>query len=234
MPTMADAVYPANLPPGCAAYAGYIDGAVSKWPDTAWGRFTVPTLTISVLANPSALAFDVEPGNAGATAVALAVRARMGRALPSVVYTDEATSIAVRDAMLAKAVPWFGAKFWPAPGAYLWPTLGNAGAGAGCSWAWVQPVAVQDRWLGAYDLSTLYTSWLPVLTRTVPVPPSVRGKVQTMVIIKAPNGAAYAVSGGKLAPLTSDAEVQAAITAGIPVWQLSDQGQFDALVRAWS
>lgn len=159
---MADSTNPANIPAGVAAVAGYVDGPESAWPAEAWATFTVPALRVSVFASPDALGFDVsDTGNASPDAVATAVAIRVARADPSVLYVNGDGAGPMTDALRAKSVPWRPPGDWPAPGAYLWATVGNAGAGAPVPWAPVVPVAVQDRWFGTYDLSTLYPGWLP-------------------------------------------------------------------------
>jgi hypothetical protein len=233
VPTMADSVNPAALPPGMAAYAGYVDGAKSKWPPTWWAKFTVPVLKITTLASLDAMAFDYEPGNAGSFGVAVAVRGRTNGGLPSVVYLNEDGLVEMTSALAGKSLSWLPVWAWPHPGPYIWPADWSIPPGTIPSWCPVRPVAVQDRSYPDFDLSTLYTNWLPVIPPPGPVPPSTGGKGETVVIVRGPNGAAYVISGGKAVGLTTGAEIIAAQQAGIPVWQFSNQTQFDALVTAF-
>lgn len=174
MPTMADAVDWQAIPADVAAVAGYIDGPVSAWPAEAWARFAGRrVLRVSVLADPTAMSFDSEPGNAGVTAVAVAVRLRANRGEPSVVYTDESNSGGLTAALAAKSLRWLPAGSWPAPGPYLWAAAPGTVPGTIPSWCPVQPVAVQDRWEHTYDLSTLFAGWLPPTEpASVPAPDS--------------------------------------------------------------
>ena len=135
------------------AAAGYIDGKDSEWPAEAWAKFSVPLLTISVEANPEAMSFDVEAGDASPARVSTAVAERAVEGLPSVIYCRDTTGL---------AVTWLAVTQWPRPGAYMWAAGGHPGTPAP-DWCPVAPVAVQDRYLGAYDLSTLKTGWLPRL-----------------------------------------------------------------------
>jgi hypothetical protein len=217
MASMADAVNPLNLPTGFAAIAGYDDGPKSAWPKTSWVKFTQPALHITVLGNPDSMAFDVEPGNAGPEAVALSVAVRTAKGLPSVVYVDQTTSDPLRAAFNLHAITWLDATHWPAPGAYLWCADPNVEPGTVPPWAWVGPVAVQDRDLGTYDLSTLYDGWLPVAAQPSPVPqPTTPKEVTPMNLLQLTDGSLAAKgNGGHLLIFTK--------TAALPHgWKVDD------------
>ncbi len=164
MPTMADSVDWQAIPADVAAVAGYIDGARYPWPADAWAHFAGRhVLRVSVLADPSAPAFDAEPGNASNEAVAVAVAVRAGRTEPSVVYTNAANLRALTAALALKGFRWHPVGSWPEPGPYLWAAAPGEPPGSIPRWCPVEPVAVQDRWLETYDLSTLRGGWLPPL-----------------------------------------------------------------------
>jgi hypothetical protein len=159
---MADAVDWAKIPETVEAVAGYVDGPVSAWPAEAWAHFASRrVLRVTVLANPDVECFDSEPGNAGTDAVAAAVAIRTARNRPSVVYTDESNLAALTTSLSMKSLRFLPTSAWPAPGPYLWAAAPGTPPGTVPSWCPVQPVAVQDRWLGTYDLSTLFGGWLP-------------------------------------------------------------------------
>lgn len=224
MATMADAVTYTDIPEGVAAVAGYIDGRVSAWPAEGWAHFAgTPGLRVTVLADPDAECFDSEPGNATVTAVASAVAKRTAQGLPSVVYTDESNEPGLSKALNARGQLWHPVSEWPAAGPYLWATVGNAGAGATAPWAPVEPVAVQNRWLGTYDLSTLSGDWLPPVLGGVqpapepaPDPPPAPTSGPTYQLAsdtdtKVPGGVVYVPT-----PTLDDA--RNALTAGHPVY----------------
>jgi hypothetical protein len=45
---MYDSIQPLAIPADVEAVAGYIDGPLSKWPDSAWGRFTKARVVIQI------------------------------------------------------------------------------------------------------------------------------------------------------------------------------------------
>jgi hypothetical protein len=188
MPTMADAVNYLNLPSGMAAYAGYMDGPESQWPAAGWVKYP-SAMPISVLANSVAMAFDVEPGNASPAKVSAAVAERKAKSLPSVVYVD-------KDTLAKLSVDWLEASRWPAPGAYLWAAAPGSKVGTPPSWCPVKPVAVQDRYPGPYDLSTLYTGWLPVIAPAPPPPPLTKEELMGASIAVAPDGTVHIAAVG--------------------------------------
>lgn len=162
MTTMGDAVDYLAIPADVDAVAGYIDGAKYPWPADAWAHFYGrPVCRVSVLADPGALAFDSEPGNAPVTQVATAVAVRASHGEASVVYTDESNLSGLTNALAAKSLRWLPATDWPAPGPYLWAASPGTTPGQVPTWCPVPPVAVQDRLEGSYDLSTLFAGWLP-------------------------------------------------------------------------
>lgn len=133
MGNMADAVNPANIP------AEFHGG---------------PALRITCLADPAGECFDSETGNAPVDQVATGMAVRHGQAKFSVGYTNEDNFKALSEAMTTKGLSWLGAEHWPAPGVYLWAAAPGTPAGERPAWCPVEPVAVQDRPQGDYDLST--------------------------------------------------------------------------------
>jgi hypothetical protein len=84
------------------------------------------------------------------------------------------------------------ATHWPAPGAYIWAAAGTVGEIP--SWCPVTPVAVQDRYLSGYDLSTLYDGWLPVIPAP-PAPPLTEEELMSLAV-SADGSTCYAVGAG--------------------------------------
>ena len=171
MPTMADAVNPENIPADVVVVAGYLDGSKSAWPPDAWQLFDQPKLTISTMGKLDAMAFDVEPGNAGVYGVAVAVKSRTNAGLPSVIYLRQSTLVDMTAALSGKSLTWLPVTVWPLPGPYLWACDPGVTPGTVPAWCPVKPVAVQDRLSVApgYDLSTLFNGWTPTVG---PPPPS--------------------------------------------------------------
>lgn len=158
-----DAVDWRNLVGKAGPKAGYVDGAVSAWPAQAWGSFPGDTLIrVTVLADERVAVFDSEAGNAGVMAVATAVADRFQAGLWSVCYTNANNLPALSAALKAKSQHWQTAEYWPAPGVYLWAAAPGSTLGQPPAWCPVQPVAVQDRWLAGYNISTAYATF-PVL-----------------------------------------------------------------------
>jgi hypothetical protein len=235
---MADAVNPANIPAGVAAVAGYVDGPRSQWPATAWGKFSVPALRVSVFAAADALGFDVaDTGNASPTAVAVTVAQRQRQGLPSVLYLNRDYLTPMSDALRMKGLQWLPPGAWPHPGPYLWAADPTGASHLSVSWAPVQPVAVQDRFLGTYDLSTLADGWLPVVAATPGVPTvttTTRIEDDMLYVLTAPSGAAYLLYAGRAVGLHDAATVQALVAAGARQVALSSTADLDAIVAAYT
>ena len=131
-----DAVNPANIP---AAYDGQ------------------PAARITVVADQHAQIFDVsDTGNASPAAAASSVAARYARGAWSVCYINQSGEQAMTDALRQDAgMVWTDARYWPMRGAYLWCADPSGNIAAGRWTPPVAPVAVQDRYHGTYDLSTV-------------------------------------------------------------------------------
>jgi hypothetical protein len=163
-----DAVDWEALKPLQGAKAGYVDGAVSKWPVEAWQTFQAdPLVHITVLADQSYEAFDGETGNAGPAAVAAAIANRTSNGHWSWLYANQDQLPEYLQALKAKGLGPSDRQFFPARGFYLWLSDPSGNIAAGKWSPPVDPVAVQDRWEGAYDHSTLYVS----LSSTAPPTP---------------------------------------------------------------
>ena len=150
----------------------YMDGPVSKWPPEAFtalgGRVAGH---ITVLADERYEIFDSETGNAGVDAVATSVATRFERRQESTVYTNKDNFPAQDQALRHKGLHWTDAAFYPEPGCYLWAASPGTTPGELPSWCPVAPVAVQDRWLGDYDVSTTFHNWPTGQPQPAPPPP---------------------------------------------------------------
>lgn len=172
VPDIADAVVWANLEPLSVPVLAYADGPVSKWPPeaiTALGSRIAGYIT--VLADEAHDIFDSEAGNAGTDAVATAVANRFQDRRHSTVYTNFDNLGGLNQSLRTKNMHWTDAQFWPEPGCYLWAASPGTTPGTLPAWCPVTPVAVQDRWMGKYDLSTTYHGW-PFITTPTPAPPT--------------------------------------------------------------
>lgn len=166
-----DAVPWVNLLPLPGPVACYRDGAVSKWsPEGVAALAHRIAVNITVLADPRWEAFDSERGNAGVGAVAASVAVRLGRRQWSVVYVNDDLHGPQTDALLFRGVHWTSALFWPEPGCYLWAAAPGTPPGTLPPWVTVLPVAVQDRWLNGYDISTCFGAF-PFVGAPKPPPP---------------------------------------------------------------
>ena len=140
--------------------AGYRDGARYPWPAEAWAALGPDAcLSITVLANPAWEAFDREAGNAGSGEVADAVSKRLVGGRWSVVYVNGSDCEPMSAALHNRGVGWMPAEHWPAPGCYLWAAAPGQHPGTAPAWCPVAPVAVQDRWMHSYDVSTTFGSF---------------------------------------------------------------------------
>lgn len=172
MPDIADAVTWANLTPLTVPVAAYMDGPVSQWsPDGLKALAARIATHITVLANEAWEVFDSEAGNAGTDAVATAVANRFQDRKPSTIYTNADNLGSLNQSLRTKNIHWTDAQFWPEPGCYLWAASPGTTPGTLPAWCPVTPVAVQDRWMGLYDLSTTFHGW-PFITTPPPTPPT--------------------------------------------------------------
>lgn len=150
-----DSVHPNAIPADAPAVAGYDDGTQSQWSAEGWARWRdVPQLHITVLADERSEVFDVEGGNAPAGEVAAAVSGRLQAGEWSWVYCSESSFGDVVRALAAKSMRFSDASQFPAPGVYLWAADPSGNIAAGRWRPPADPVAVQDRYEGSYDIST--------------------------------------------------------------------------------
>lgn len=170
MADMWDAVEWQNLVPFPGPFAGYRDGPLSAWSAQAWAELGARTpLSITVLADARWEVFDSEAGNAGTDAVAAAMATRLDQHLWSWGYTNADNFPALVTSMRRKSITWSDRSLWPRPGVYLWAASPGITPGRTPPWCPVAPVAVQDRWKGGYDISTLYVDL--AYSPTPPAPP---------------------------------------------------------------
>lgn len=117
----------------------------------------LPVIRATVLADDTAQLFDSEAGNIGVDAVARAMLRRQMAGRWSVGYTNGDSCPTLTRAMAAIELRWLDATLWPQPGPYLHAAAPGQPPGTVPAWCPVNPVAVQDRWVGGlYDLSTVY------------------------------------------------------------------------------
>lgn len=168
-----DAVHWQNLLPLAGPVAAYRDGTVSAWSPDAFRQLGARiALNITVLADERWEVFDSEAGDAGVDAVATAVANRLQDRKWSWVYTNGDNFPGQTQALRRKSIGWMDASMFPAIGVYLWAAAPGTTPGRTPPWAPVQPVAVQDRWAGGYDASTLFVNlWAPPKPPSPPPPP---------------------------------------------------------------
>lgn len=207
---MYDSTKAADIPADATMVAGYIDG-VNPWSTADWARF--PTAVKVRIARNSLTddgdVLDVETGDAIPTWVPGWLRLRRAHGLTPVVYVNRANQGAVLSACIAAGVApplcWLstldGSKPWAA-GVVAIQYAGQAITGQ------------------HYDLSEVSDQW-PGLPRTL----------RRMVILRAPDGAEYLLSGSLLAGINDAADAQALIAAGIPVASI-DQPFLDSVKAA--
>ena len=158
---MYDAVNPANIPADAQWVAGYVDGAVSKWPADAWSRWpNAQMVRITVLGGDTmADVGDVENGDMTPQSCVDWVLNRRAAGDSPVIYCNESTLFSVRNAFGVRRVPQ--PMFW----------LARPGVDESIpSWA----VAVQFDFAGPYDRSAVCNYWpglRPTAVTTTPVPP---------------------------------------------------------------
>jgi hypothetical protein len=167
---MWDSVAWANLEGKEGAKAGYVDGRVSAWPAEAWQTFVHdPTLHITVQADAAWECFDAEHGDASNDQVAAANVVRHGKGQWSADYSNEANLPDLTRALAARGLSWTDARFWPAPGVYLWAADPDGNIKAGKWVPPVTPIAVQDEWTAEWDHSTTRDGF-PALPAPAPAP----------------------------------------------------------------
>jgi hypothetical protein len=172
MADMFDAVHWENLIPLSGPVACYRDGPVSEWPAAAVDQLAARiVMNITVLADERWEAFDAETGNAGNAAVATAVADRLQDGKWSWVYTNADNLPDMTRQLRSKGVAWTDAGFFPKPGVYLWAAAPGTTPGSTPSWCPVRPAAVQDRWEGGYDISTVNVDFGAPAPPPVPSPP---------------------------------------------------------------
>lgn len=171
MTDIGDAVEWSNLVPLAIPVLAYMDGPVSMWPAAAFSALGKRVAGhITVLANEAWEIFDAETGNASDDGVATAVANRFQARKISTVYTNGDNCPNMTRALRNKGIYWTDSQFWPHPGCYLFAAAPGTTPGRLPSWCPVSPVAVQDRWMGGYDLSTTFHGW-PFLPAPSPPPP---------------------------------------------------------------
>lgn len=167
-----DAVDWRNLEGKDGPKAGYLDGSQSQWPPEAWDAFKGdPVVKITVLAAEGADAYDGETGNAGPDAVAGAMANAVADGRHPWLYSNKDLLGSYLAALRGKNVYPKDRSEWPKPGVYLWlaDPSGNIRSGA-----WVppvDPVAVQDAFLGGFDHSTLFVDLGAKPAPQPPIPP---------------------------------------------------------------
>jgi peptidoglycan hydrolase-like protein with peptidoglycan-binding domain len=181
-----DAVDWHNLTDKPGAKAGYLDGSVSAWPPEAWATFAAdPLVRITVLAAPNADAYDGETGNAGPAAVATAIANEVTDGRHPWLYANETDMPAYLAALKSKGLQPLDRSLWPARGFYLWCSDPSGNIAAGNWRPPVDPVAVQDAWLGGFDHSTLYVTLgqAPTPAPALTVPPTKPPEVLVTVLL---------------------------------------------------
>lgn len=157
MVDMYDSVNPNGIPDTAQFVAAYMDGAKSKWPQAAldkWGRRAI--FHVTTMGDPTWPDIDCERFDATPQGAAAAAKVRHGRGQCSRIYCNGASCPAVVTALGALGLDFLPAERWPTPGVYLWAAQPTGVSHLDVGWAPVAPVAVQDRWTGPYDVSTLH------------------------------------------------------------------------------
>jgi hypothetical protein len=184
---MLDSVHPEVLAPLSGPVACYRDGSVSQWSDTWITALRARIFwNITVLGNPAWEVFDYETGNAGAASVAAGVAHRFKAGLWSVVYVNENQHQDISQALSVIGIHWTDARFYPEPGCYLWAASPGTTPGVSPPWCPVRPAAVQDRWKGDHDVSTLFvpTTIPPKPPTPAPPPPPPPKPVETKINVQ--------------------------------------------------
>lgn len=113
--TMADDIYATNLPPGYAAYAGYVNG---WWPDFIPISQRNPTaylLPIAVTASADATCLDIENGDATASQAPAWVQRQLARGIARpVVYSSISNMPSVLSALAGAGIARASVRLWSA------------------------------------------------------------------------------------------------------------------------
>jgi hypothetical protein len=231
MADIGDAVTWQNLLPLSVPVLAYADGPASRWPPEALkalaGRIAG---SITVLADETYSIFDAEAGDAGNPAVATAVADRFQAREVSTAYTNTDNCPDLTRALRTKGLFWTDSQFWPEPGCYLWAAAPGITPGRIPPWCPVSPVAVQDRWLGSYNLSTTFHGW-PAVKAPPPLPPPPSpGEDDMFVMIRDPQGHVATFNGRDWWPVTDTVSMTAFEGAGIKVVEVT-QAQFDSITK---
>lgn len=184
------------------AKAGYVDGAESMWPVEAWQAFQHDTLIhITVLADQTYEAFDGELGNAGPAAVATAIANRIADKKWCWLYSNQDQLPGYLQALKGKGVQPLDRSLFPKPGCYLW-LADPSGNIAAARWVPpVDPVAVQDRYEGTFDVSTLFVG-----LGSAPPPPTPQPPVNLEVTVNVPQISAVHPGPGVVVPWVSSVQ----------------------------
>jgi hypothetical protein len=173
--------------------------------------------------------FDAEAGDAGNGAVATAIANRLQARQASTAYTNQANLPDLTAALQGKGLHWTDAQFWGEPGCFLWAAAPGTTPGEVPAWCPVAPVAVQDRWLPGYDISTTFYHW-PTVPALVPVPDPAQEDAD-MVMIRDPQGHVCTFNGAHKAVVYEPASMAALEAAGIKVVNVT-QAQFNVIPYA--
>lgn len=113
--TMADSIYPANLPPGYGAYAGYVDG---RWPDFAQIAKRFPAaklLPIAVFPADNATCLDIETGDATPGQAPAWVKRQQARGISRpVLYASVSVMPEVLGALSSAGISRASVRLWSA------------------------------------------------------------------------------------------------------------------------
>jgi hypothetical protein len=223
VPDILDSVTWQNLEALNGPVLGYVDGSVSGWPSEAFvalgGRVAG---VITVLADERHGIFDAEMGNAGNDAVAAAVANRSQDRLASTCYTNKDNLYGLTQTLRRKGIYWTDMQFWPEPGCYLWAAAPGTTPGRLPSWCPVSPVAVQDRWLPGYDVSTTFTTWPRVTAPPDPPKPQPVLEDDDVILVRDSAGHVVLYNGRDVTPVESSEDMAAFQAAGIKVANVSD------------
>ena len=234
-----DAVDWANLQGKEGAKAGYVDGPQSAWPAEAWTAFEHdPLVRITVLARPGCDAYDGETGNAGPDQVAAVLAGEVGAGKRPWLYSNMDLLGSYLQALGRKSIRPADRSQWPKPGVYLWLSDPSGNLASGVWRPPVDPVAVQDRFEGGFDHSTLYVvldAPVPPAPAPNPVPPK---PPQEIVTVQLPqleegvNGESVAAVQKLLGGLTVDGIFGQLTREGVLHFQAAHNLAADGIVGA--
>lgn len=235
MSTMYDSDVPGAIPTSAPAVALYDDGEQGSIASPAtWDRWpaAVPKMvivrnrrTVAPVYPGGAVAFDVETGALDVPDLPGCVADQRDAYPTSLVVAYVALSnwpsalLACRNAGIELPVWWVAA--WGEPtwigGAAAHQYAGTATSG------------------GHFDLSTTIATFPPGPASPGPVPPSIPGQGETVLIIRtATKGPAYFVCGGKAAPIQDGATLTALQAAGVGTAEIASPSDFAALLAAFT